>query len=71
MKQLKTYIANFFRSDTKESMTRLISQQITLSGFIYMVNTWDYIGTVAIFTTAGLVKVGGNRIGKQKNIEKK
>ena len=70
MNKLKTFIANFFRSDAKESMTRLIALVVALSGVVYMVKTWDYLGTIAIFTTSGVIKVGGNRIGKQKNIEK-
>ena len=64
--RLKRFIAGFFRKDADESMTRLLSLIVTLSSVVYMVVTWDYIGTVAIFTTSGLIKVGGNRIGKQK-----
>ena len=64
--KIKRFIAGFFRTDTNESMTRLISLIVALSGVVYMVFTWDYIGTIAIFTTSGVIKVGGNRIGKQK-----
>lgn len=64
--KILNYIKGFFEENSKQSMTRLIALIVAISAVIYMVKTWDYIGTVAIFTTAGLIKVGGNRIGKQK-----
>jgi|TARA_R110000851_G_scaffold83445_6_gene182247 hypothetical protein len=64
--KLNRFIAGFFRTAAAESMTRLISLIVALSGVVYMIFTWDYIGTIAIFTTSGVIKVGGNRIGKQK-----
>ena len=69
--RLKRFIAGLFRTESAESMTRLISLIVALSGVVYMIATWDYIGTIAIFTTAGVIKVGGNRIGKQKEYENK
>jgi len=59
------FIAGFFREKANESMTRLISLIVVLSGVVYMVFTWDYIGSVAIFAASGVIKVGGKRFGKQ------
>ena len=64
--KLINYIKGFFEESSKQSMTRLIALIIAISGVVYMVHDWDYVGTIAIFTTSGVIKVGGNRIGKQK-----
>lgn len=63
------YIKGFFEEGAPQSMTRLIALIVALSGVIYLVKTWDFVGTIAIFTTSGVIKVGGKRIGKQPNVE--
>ena len=62
---MKNYIKGFFENETAQSMTRVIALLVALSGFIYMVVTWDYVGTSVIFTTSGAIKVGGKRIAQK------
>jgi len=62
------FIAGFFKNNTSESMTRLIALIVAFSAFVYMVSTWDYIGTVAIFTTSGAIKVGGSKLTETKKL---
>lgn len=69
MKRLKTLIANFFRNGTKESMMRLLSLLLVVSGIIiiYLAVLLEKEGAHYGLELAILGVIGK---GYQKNIEK-
>ena len=69
MKKLKTFIANFFRSDSKESMMRLLSFSLVYSGII-IIGMAVYLGLDGAHYGLELAVLGVIGKGYQKNIEK-
>lgn len=70
MKRLKTFIANFFRSDTKESMMRLVTLLLVLSGIsIIGLAVWFKLDGAHYGLELAILGVIGK--GYQKNIENK
>ncbi len=69
MKQLKTFILNFFRSDTRESMMRLISWSLVYSGII-IVGMAVYLKLDGAHYGLELAILGVIGKGYQKRIEK-
>jgi hypothetical protein len=65
------WIKGFFEQGTSQSMTRLISLIIALSGVVYLFIKFDYIGTVSIFAVSGAVKITGKHIRKADGGSKK
>lgn len=70
MKKLLTYIANFFRTDSLESMMRLLSFILVLSGISIIVMA-VYLELDGAHYGLELCILGIIGKGYQKNIEKK